>query len=237
MGPRLGAWLLLGLAALLLHEESSRAAAKVSPGRLRCRRPAPRPGAPRGPFVPGRSRPPGPGVARARAAAAGSTLPAGPRRGPPRAAMARALGSRLCCGLGRGESGDSSGGEREAGAWCTPRGVRVAGSPRDLNSHLGLAWPPGALTCAGRPRGPGREGWTRAPRPVRSPTHVPGRRSGRVSLELWRLWWLMLNSPGPFAWKQLSSRFPTTLLSPKHAKEQRRAFLSSSFQTLPNSTL
>lgn len=33
----------------------------------------------------------------------------------------------------------------------------------------------------------------------------------------------MLNSPGPFAWKQLSSRFPT-LLSPKHAKEQRRAF-------------
>ena len=106
-----------------------------------------------------------------------------------------------------------------------------------LNSHLGLAWPPGALTCAGRPRGPGREGWTGVPRALRSPTHVPGRRSGRVSLELWRLWWLMLNSPGPFVWKQLSSRFPTTLLSPKHAKEQRRAFLSSSFQTLPNSTL
>lgn len=35
MGPRLGVWLLLLPAALLLHEESSRAAAKVSPRRLR----------------------------------------------------------------------------------------------------------------------------------------------------------------------------------------------------------
>lgn len=33
MGPRLGVWLLLLPAALLLHEERSRAAAKVSPGR------------------------------------------------------------------------------------------------------------------------------------------------------------------------------------------------------------
>lgn len=42
MGPRLGVWLLLLLAALLLHEERSRAAAKVSPGPA-TRRPALRP--------------------------------------------------------------------------------------------------------------------------------------------------------------------------------------------------
>lgn len=53
---------------------------------------------------------------------------------------------------------------------------------------------------------------------------MPGSRFGRVSLELWGLWWLMLNSPGPFAWKQLYLCFPTTLLSLQHAKGQQRSF-------------
>lgn len=80
-GARLGVWLLLGLAALLLHGESSRAAAKVSPGRLRCRRPARAP-APRAAPCP---RPEPPSRARGRARAPPPlerTLPAGPAGDP-----------------------------------------------------------------------------------------------------------------------------------------------------------
>lgn len=52
MGPRLSVWLLLLLASLLLHEERSRAAAKVSPLRAALPSLPPRtPGAPRGLFV------------------------------------------------------------------------------------------------------------------------------------------------------------------------------------------
>lgn len=52
MGPRLSVWLLLPLAALLLHEERSRAAAKVSPLRAALPNLLPcTPGAPRGLFV------------------------------------------------------------------------------------------------------------------------------------------------------------------------------------------
>lgn len=84
-----------------------------------------------------------------------------------------------------------------AGFELAARGASAARRP-----HLPRA-PPGG------PR-PGGQG-TRA-HAAHSPTLAPGSLFGRVSPVLGRLCWLMLNSSGPFAWKQLYLCFPTTVL-------------------------
>lgn len=178
MGPRLGLWLLLLPAALLLHEERGRAAAKVSP---RPARPAPR--APRGLFV----HPP----------ALRCAFAAGPRGGPLWAAIAHPRPSLLCYGPARRvrEALPARGEGRSLARQS--RGARVPGRRRrDSNPRPRRAAPQlGAFTCSGRASGSGLD--TRPPARRRAP-HACAR-----SRFVWAcsscLWTLVAEAERPWA--------------------------------------
>lgn len=169
MGPRFSVWLLLLLVALLLHEERSRAAAKVSP--LRASLPSLPPcthGAPRGLFVPRPARTTHPALEGVPGGTARCNLPAGLRSWSLWAAIAHPLRNLLCYGLGTGELG-----------------LKLRAHPRWGEG----AWEPGRFepssprrSAAGRASGSGLEGWARTPHAAQSPTHMcRGNRFGRVS--------------------------------------------------------
>lgn len=104
MGPRLSAWLLLLLAALLLHEERSRADAKVSflQAPLHSLPPCTA-GALRGLFVQRLARSTRPALEGVAGGTARCTLPVGLRSWSLWAAIAHPLRNLLCYGLGTGE--------------------------------------------------------------------------------------------------------------------------------------